>query len=283
MKLKFLILILLSFLSLSAYAFEKKTKSEILYPLFSQISASLGAVTLMPADDTTSNFYIYGFQEELARISGYNHDLNGNVLTTGHKPAITLINEDNLTISNVTTTGIPEPIVDKVDEINVKYYFDALKELADITIDTNTAYNGGTIGSPNDYKIVYLKDAKLWLKKDFKGYGILIIDDTNPGIGQPSLNIEDKAAWYGVVIGYVSPQQGSSDKLRIRVGKQHQFKEFQPGKGGKIYGAVLLAGEDLEIKIDKVGDIFFSQSSIDKVDELIKSKYHRWRKWKELE
>ncbi len=187
---------------------------------------ALAWVGLWPSDAYATAAYIFTVDGDAAakdRIDGRNYAIDGTTpLGSGDKPGIALdVLDDYLTTSDVTVNGSSPVIKENISSVDVKSYVDYFKNRADVTITSNTTYNGGTIGGPTDYKVVYLKDAKLYLKGAFRGYGVLAIEDTNPGGGLPELRMEDTAKWYGAILVYSLDTAGQSDKMKLQFGKQN--------------------------------------------------------------
>ncbi len=196
---------------------------------------ALAWVGLWPANAYATAAYIFtvdGDEAAKDRIDGHNYVIDGEVpLGSGDVPGIALdVLDDYLETSDVTVDG-SVAIQENVATVDVKAYIDYYANRADITITSNTTYDGGTIGGPTDYQIVHLQDAKLFLQGDFKGYGLLVIEDTNPGGGLPELRMEDTAKWYGAILVYSVDTPGSSDKMRLRFGKQNGSGGSGSGEG----------------------------------------------------
>jgi site-specific DNA-cytosine methylase len=138
----------------------------------------LGAITFLVPDDATNPYpQLKGFARspQLSRIDGRNHTLEGELVGSGDKPAVaTNVNSNQLFIHRVTLINGKKYNVEKFD---LSWLVDQLKAQADIVIDKDTIYRGGSIGSPSDYKIVVVKGSRLRLTQDFEGYGILILTD----------------------------------------------------------------------------------------------------------
>lgn len=193
-------------------------------PLWQRALAWVGLrMTEAHATQPAYSFVVDGDVAAKDRVDGRNYAIDGTTpLGSGDKPGIALdVLDDYLTTSNVTVNGSSPVIQENISTVDVKAYIDYFKNRADVTITSNTTYNGGTIGGPTDYKIVYLKDAKLYLKGAFTGYGVLAIEDTNPGGGLPELRMEDTAKWYGAIIVYSADTSGASDKMKLQFGKQN--------------------------------------------------------------
>ncbi len=202
---------------------------------------ALAWVGLWPTNVYATAAYIFtvdGDEAAKDRIDGHNYAIDGEVpLGSGDVPGIALdVLDDYLETSDVTVDGSVS-VQENVATVDVKAYVDYYANRADITITSNTTYDGGTIGGPTDYQIVHLQDAKLFLQGDFKGYGLLVIEDTNPGGGLPELRMEDTAKWYGAILVYSVDTPGSSDKMRLRFGKQN-------GSGGSGEDSGEGSGED---------------------------------------
>jgi hypothetical protein len=248
---------------------------------------------------------IEGEDVTLDRISGYNHDINDKdtLIGSGDRPGITTDvaqeDEDLEIDDDVYVAGVPTAVEYDIDPIAVKTYVDYYKDYADITVDSpglTTWTEANNVGGPNDYKVVYVEDAKLLLKQNFKGYGILVLYDTTPGAGHAELRMEDAASWYGLIIAYTEDSPGESDKIKIRLGNggeedddngkgkgKGKGKGPSPGSGVTVLGSILLEAREAEIKLD-VADIYYCQQALANVDGLINSTMRfEWEEFKEVE
>lgn len=116
-----------------------------------------------------------------------------------NKPAIKLTHsKEKLEIENVTLEGSIE------DNAEYNSISDALitfiRKNSDTKITKDTIYENTTIGSPDNYQIVYVNNAKLTLSDNFTGYGILYIEDENYSQDEPIFEMLGNASWYGLII-----------------------------------------------------------------------------------
>lgn len=150
----------------------------------------IGAITFFAPQDAKNPYpQLKGFARhpKLSRVDGRNHTLEGKLVGTGDKPAVaTNLKRNQILINRVSLINGKKFNVDRFD---ISWLVDKLKEQADLVITKDTIYRGGKIGSPNDYKIVVVKGARLRLTQDFEGYGILILSDER--INNPIWDDED--------------------------------------------------------------------------------------------
>jgi len=133
-------------------------------------------------------------------ISGFNHDLTGKKLKGNEITAIKYTQKGKVIIRGTRLEGKGK--LEKVTSLSLKKnIIDLLKKNADIVIDKDTTYGEKEekkIGDLDDPKIVVVKNARLKLKKNFKGYGILIFTGNKGPFYR--LYMYDNATWYGLVI-----------------------------------------------------------------------------------
>ncbi len=253
--------------------------------LFGQLPQP-AAVALLSRDGE-DDFEVDGDDAALDRIDGRNHDLSGDLVGSGDQPGIaTDVGAADIEVEDVTVAG-SVPVLGGIDPFDLPAYLDFLLARADVTITSNTTYDGGSIGSPTDYQIVVLENAKLFLQGNFTGYGILVLYDTNPGNGLAELRMEDQATWYGVILSYTGDSPGNSDKIRMRFGNQGGGPGGGPeaGEGVRVMGMVIAMGREVEIEFpnDGVADLFYSSAAVANADADIQSKPYRWERWRETE
>jgi len=131
-------------------------------------------------------------------ISGFNHNLEGEKIKEEAVSAIKYTKEGKVKIRGTRLEGKQK--LEETNYLNIKEeVINLLKKNADITIDKDTTYEGGSIGSYEEPKIVVVNNAKLLLKKDFKGYGVLILTGEDASSFY-RLYMYDNAAWYGLIV-----------------------------------------------------------------------------------
>ena len=133
-------------------------------------------------------------------ISGFNHDLTGKKLKENEITAIKYTQKGKVITRGTRLEGKGK--IEKVVSLSLKKdVIDLLKKNADIVIDKDTTYGEKeeeNIGDLDDPKIVVVKNASLTLKKNFKGYGVLIFTgNTGPFY---RLYMYNNATWYGLIV-----------------------------------------------------------------------------------
>ncbi|MCM8824174.1 MAG: hypothetical protein NC822_05835 [Candidatus Omnitrophica bacterium] len=165
--------------------------------------ANLGALNFMGREgEYTYRLELKGSSllPDTALISGFNHNILGELVGVDDAPAVTTNKDEfSITYEDINIEGVP-PIQTGVDNINVKRLVDYFSKKADITIINDVTYDGSSIGGPSDYKIVFVDNANITLKGDFKGYGVLAINDRTPTGLSSRFVMEGRAVWYGLVI-----------------------------------------------------------------------------------
>jgi len=133
-------------------------------------------------------------------ISGFNHDLTGKKLKGNEITAIKYSQKGRVITRGTRLEGKGK--LEKVASLSLKKdVIDLLKKNADIVIDKDTTYGEKeeeNIGDLDDPKIVVVKNARLTLRKNFKGYGVLIFTGNKGPFYR--LYMYDNATWYGLVI-----------------------------------------------------------------------------------
>jgi hypothetical protein len=185
------------------------------------LDMNLGALNFATRHSETScSLIIEGEDDNSVVINGYNHDLNGNLVGSGDKPAVQIdIGEENVTTNNVLLYGAPSPTVGNVDITNLSIISELVnyvRQNADITITTDTTYTNTTIGGEDDYRFVYVDNSNLTLGNNFVGYGILVINDSTP-TGNTRLDMEGNAKWYGLVVCYQHDLEGSTEETIVKM------------------------------------------------------------------
>jgi len=178
-------------------------------------------------------------------ISGLNHNLEGEKIKENAVSAIKYTKGGKAIINGTRLEG--EEKLEKTNYLNIKEeIINLLKKNADITIDKDTTYEGGSIGSYDEPKIVVVNNAELLLKKDFKGYGVLILT----GEGTSSfyrLYMYDNAIWYGLVISEIK-------KVGLRLEGNASLSRSRKYTGGEcaIYKKKMLRYKKLYEKYKKL-------------------------------
>ncbi len=133
-------------------------------------------------------------------ISGFNHDLTGKKLEGNEITAIKYTQTGKVVIRGTSLEGKEK--LEKTAYLNLKKdIIDLLKKNADIVIEKDTTYGEKeeeNIGDLDNPKIVVVRNAHLTLKKNFKGYGVLIFTGNAGRFYR--LYMYDNATWYGLVI-----------------------------------------------------------------------------------
>ncbi|MBN1793374.1 MAG: hypothetical protein JW844_00240 [Candidatus Omnitrophica bacterium] len=279
--------------------------------------ADLAAITVINRGDSEPfDVNITGNSEDT--VSGYNHDLGGAQLSSGHVAGLaTDTNEGDIVIdADMTLEGVPNEQYNS-ESIDVAAMVNAYKSQADMTLENQPGLQkwgtSDSIGSPSDYKIVYLHNIKMQLEGDFTGYGLLIIEDDHNGAGMAELRLYDNAKWYGVIIVYAADTEGQSDKIFINVGKpgagsmrtEPSFIEkalaffgFEPkdvyaAKEGdddepearaQVLGAILVETRQVDIDLDD-GDILYCAEAVGGAGGLVGeiAEGFEWEEWREIE
>ncbi|MFH1768762.1 MAG: hypothetical protein ABH858_06355 [Candidatus Omnitrophota bacterium] len=202
--------------------------------VFSDVLDNLAAVTFIGRPGEYSyRLEVEGLSgdPESAVINGYNHDIAGELIGSGDKPGIST-NQDAMAVESnyITINGYPEAIQDEGGFVNVKNWVDYFARKADMVFNEDTVYDGGSIGAPSDYKVVYVDDSNLTLSGAFRGYGVLVMRDRSAQQGQVRLTMADTASWEGVVIVYQDDLDGSTEITVCSLGGS----ALPPG-GGSIH------------------------------------------------
>ncbi|MCM8774073.1 MAG: hypothetical protein NC820_05000 [Candidatus Omnitrophica bacterium] len=205
--------------------------------------AHLGALNFMGREgEYTYRLELKGSSllPDTALISGFNHNILGELVGSEDGPSVTT-NKDEFSIlyEDINLEGVP-PIQTGVENINVKGVVDYFSKKADIIINKDVIYEGGVIGGPSDYKIVFVDNANITLKGDFKGYGVLAINDRNPTGVSSRLVMEGSAVWYGLVIIFQNNTEADTEVTLCSL----------EGSGGQDRGVgdfVLLALDEMTI------------------------------------
>ncbi len=173
------------------------------------LEKEIGAVTYI-APPSKSKFFrgyflLTGFGKPKCVVSGKNHTLEGKAIKGGAIPGVVFLENARIGVRKIRLEGNPPK--ESTDYLFIKKdVLEFLKKYADIVITENKVYNGGTIGSFQNPKIVVVDSARLVLKKDFKGYGVLILTGNSSkkrNMGSLRLLMEDNAKWYGIVVADV--------------------------------------------------------------------------------
>ncbi|MDP8252921.1 MAG: hypothetical protein P9X27_00770 [Candidatus Kaelpia aquatica] len=147
---------------------------------------------------------------DTAIFSGNNHDIDGEVITGGNTAIGCNIGQGSLNISDVTLEGVNGTVTENVSyTLNMNILAPFLRKNADTTITEASTLQNTTVGSAADYQILYVNDVNITLARDFIGYGILYIEDSNHNQEEYILEMTDNAKWHGVILIY----QLESNKL----------------------------------------------------------------------
>lgn len=248
--------ILLYFTGFNAFAGDKQSKKVSMVGqkvVLGEMVEQAGLITFMSGepDSTDSKLHIMGTRYDKVRplVDGRDRYLDSGEIKKGQESvssiAANFTSKKSVDVENdVWLRGKDPKIGVNFDYLGIGEMVGLFVKHADITIDKDTEYKGGTIGSLNDPKIVVVDGARLALKEDFKGYGILVLTGERekvPGafpdedsecavtgkklsdefreilsatrIGWPSLDnvrrgvrltMDDSSAWYGLVISDVA-------------------------------------------------------------------------------
>jgi predicted acyltransferase (DUF342 family) len=193
-----IIILLIEYQYSFAQGYKKKTQAQATKPSINL--EELGAINFLLENNGSVEVKGIENQSQNTIISGKNHTLDG-FITAGGKPALRLnVSESIPEVQYVTLEGVGSPIEGNINySLNTSLLFSFLRDNADYTIEENTTWENQTIGSENDYKIVYVKNAQLTLGNNFTGYGILYIEDGSDS-DQPALQMIGNARWNGLII-----------------------------------------------------------------------------------
>lgn len=242
-------------ITLPSFAYEKKITSSGTRPYLSL--HNLAALNYLARVDEQSYGLILKGEEGSSStvISGYNHDINANLVGDDDKPALrSNISSQYFEIEGVQLYGYPHIITDdlNISEKDILCLINYIKENADLIIDNDTSYSSTTIGSEDDYKFVYLRNGKLSLGSGFKGYGILFIEDQNP-IGEIKLEMTGDAKWYGLILCYQPNYVGSEELTKIKLMGSVQDDINDVGSYVLLAEGYIGLGNHVEIKSGNVG------------------------------
>ncbi|MBN1586768.1 MAG: hypothetical protein JW937_04990 [Candidatus Omnitrophica bacterium] len=188
------------------------------------VAGSLGAVSFVSrAGEASYSLSLDGSPTYPAEavIDGHNFDTSGNLAGSGDRPgAVTDLNAGVISMLHTAISGDPLAIEGGVTPVDVEVMIDYFRQIADMVISADTTYNGSSaIGSPGNYKIVHVDDARLTLQDDFQGFGVLFIEDKTPAASRPPrLIMENNAQWTGLVLVYQHDVAGSvEDVTRLQL------------------------------------------------------------------
>ncbi len=176
---------------------------------------SLGAINFVSrSGETGYKLYVNGASSSTTFVDGRNHTLTGGLVGSGNKPGIqTDLAKSTISSRNVTINGNPAKKGNWNTDISVTEWLNYFKHIADYTITQDTTWQSTTIGSPSNYKVVYVDDAKLTLGTNFRGYGVLAIYDRNPNKTEPILQMLSNATWYGLILVYQGDNEEESNEV----------------------------------------------------------------------
>ncbi len=159
-------------------------------------TTTIGAITFMSPPDqiNKSHLYLLGkiYDGIKPTIDGRDHTLAGKLIDKSihktHSISTDLTNRRNILVSTVTLLGKRPYRKIRAEYLDVTDIIDFLKEHKDVSItqDVECNENGCVLvkgkkkvkynfGTPSNPKIVVVEGARLTLKGNFKGYGILIL------------------------------------------------------------------------------------------------------------
>ncbi|MDP8216883.1 MAG: hypothetical protein P9L98_06200 [Candidatus Kaelpia imicola] len=205
----FMLIIFLMSITLYAAEYKKETSITALKP-----QLSLGELELinliLTGDSPSANIEGLAGSSETTIFDGRNHNIDGEVITGGNTAIGCNISQDNLNISDVTLEGVNGTIIDNVSyTLNMNALAPFLRKNANTIITEATTLQNTTLGSSENYHILYVNNVKLTLSTDFTGYGILYIEDRDHSPEEYILEMINNAKWYGVILIY----QPESNKL----------------------------------------------------------------------
>lgn len=197
-------------------------------------------------------------------VNGYDHDINGNLINNGTVlPGIAVDNPlDVPTIINsikgsaeINGTGGEPSVHPVMNLVAWDEYSDDVVSRPDIIInsssDLNSISNLGTITSP---KTTFV-NGDIYFNKNIEGCGILVVNG--------NLRINGTFTYRGLIIAY----------------KESEITTQLNGNG-KIYGAMIIAGESANLEISNGNfDCFYSQEALDKLSLLLKARRFRILSW----
>ncbi|MBN1586086.1 MAG: hypothetical protein JW937_01505 [Candidatus Omnitrophica bacterium] len=152
-------------------------------------------------------------------LVGENHDSSGNLTGVDDSAGVaTDLNTSVITITNAVVSG-STATQGGITAPDLSLWISYFRQVADVTLTMDTTYASTTIGSAANYQIVYVDDAQITLQSGFEGFGVLAIEDKNPGPARaPRLVMEGDAKWTGLVFIFQEDVSGSAnDVSRIKM------------------------------------------------------------------
>ncbi|MDP8252920.1 MAG: hypothetical protein P9X27_00765 [Candidatus Kaelpia aquatica] len=143
----------------------------------------------------------------------------------GEKEAIKLnLSENLLNISNVTLEGSPSQEGDFDYSADIDALAAVIKKNANIILSGDTTYSNISIGTEDNFQIVYISNSKLTLSNGFRGYGILYVEDSSYPENNPILEMVGDAIWYGLII--VNQIESKNSKVYLKGAPAINLEEF---------------------------------------------------------
>ena len=197
-------------------------------------------------------------------ISGYDHDINGNILNNGNdllgiavdNPADVPTILSNIGGSaEVNGTG-GDPSVNAVpNAIDWEAYAEDVANNPDIVINSSGDFvNYQNLGTPADPKTTFI-NGDIQISNDLQGCGIMVVNG--------NLKINDAFTYRGMIIAY----------------KDSEIRTELNGEAN-LYGGMIVAGESAELWISNgTFDLFYSQEALQTIGQLLKTRRFNIVSW----
>jgi len=197
-------------------------------------------------------------------ISGYDHDINGNILNNGND--LLGIAVDNPTdvpkiLSNIGGSATVEgtggdPSVNAVtNAIDWEEYAEEVANNPDIVINSSgDLLNYSNLGTVTDPKATFI-NGDIQISNDLTGCGILVVNG--------NLKINDLFTYRGIIIAY----------------KDSDIKTELNGEAN-LYGGMIIAGNTAQLWISNgTFDLFYSQEALETIGQLLKTRRFNIVSW----
>jgi len=199
-------------------------------------------------------------------ISGYDHDINGNILNNGNDLlGIAVDNPADVPtiLSNIGGSATVEgtggnPSVNAVtNAIDWEAYAEDVANNPDIVITSATDFAKYTnLGTTTDPKTTFI-NGNIQISNDLTGCGIMVVNG--------NLKINDLFTYRGIIIAY----------------KDSEIRTELNGEAN-LYGGMIIAGKSAELWISNgTFDLFYSQEALQTVAQLLKTRRFNIVSWYE--
>jgi hypothetical protein len=197
-------------------------------------------------------------------VSGFDHDINGNLLNNGNVlNGIGVDNNNNVTTIKNSIKGSADieglggkPSVGVVSNSTnwTEYAMDCVSN-PDIILNSNTNLSQiSNLGTVNNPKVTFV-NGNVKFNSNLEGCGILVVNG--------DLEINGNFTYRGIVIAY----------------KEAAIKTKLNGNG-KVYGAMVIAGTSVDLSISNGNfKCLYSQEALSHVAGLLKTKRFRILSW----